>query len=50
MKTAQLNEILENAKREVMAGAVPRKVSQAICDQYGLNWMFIAPIVNGFRK
>jgi hypothetical protein len=50
MKTAQLNQILENAKRDVMAGAVPHKVSKAICDQHGLNWMFIAPIVNGFKK
>ena len=50
MKTSQLNQILENAKREVMAGAIPRNVSQAICSQYGLNWMFVAPIVNLFKK
>ena len=46
----QLNEILDQAKRNVESGKLPRDVSAELCNAYGLNWMFIAPMVNAFKK
>jgi hypothetical protein len=38
------------AKRDVEAGKLPREVSAELCVLHGLNWMFIAPMVNAFKK
>jgi hypothetical protein len=46
----QLNEILDQAKRDVEGGKLPRDVSAELCKTYNLNWMFIAPMVNAFKK
>ena len=46
----QFKEILSWAKQQVEAGRLPREVSAEICETYGLNWMFVAPEVNAFKK
>jgi len=47
---AQLNTLLAQAKRDVEGGKLPREVSAELCKAHGLNWMFIAPMVNTFKK
>lgn len=50
MTKTQLDNILVQAKRDVEAGKLPRDVSAELCKTYGLNWMFIATMVNRFKK
>ena len=50
MNKTQLDNILAQAKRDVESGKQPCDVSAKICTLYGLNWMFIAPIVKSFKK
>ncbi len=50
MTLNQLNTILAQAKRDVEGGKLPREVSAKLCKTYNLNWMFIAPMVNAFKK
>jgi hypothetical protein len=50
MTKSQLDNILAQAKRDVEAGELPREVSAELCKAHGLNWMFIAPMVQAFKK
>ena len=50
MTTNQLNTMLAQAKRDVEAGQLPREVSAELCKAHGLNWVFIAPMVQAFKK
>lgn len=50
MNISELNKIMEQAKREVESGKQPANVSEGICKAHGLSWMFIAPLVLGFKK
>jgi hypothetical protein len=50
MSKTQLDNILDQARRDVEAGKLPREVSAELCKAHGLNWMFIAPMVARFKK
>lgn len=50
MNASKLNEIFKQAEADVISGKQPADVSQAICNKYGMNWMFVAPRVKAFKK
>ena len=50
MTKQHLNSIFKQAKIDVESGMQPADVSTKICDDYGLNWMFVAPTVKSFKK
>ena len=49
MKKEQLNQIFEQARSDIKSGMSAQVVSTGICEKYNLNWMFVAPIVLGFK-
>ena len=50
MTIGQLKSILAQAKQDVESGKAPRIVSAELCKLHGFNWMFIAPMVQEFKK